>query len=449
MEIDDLKHELQVIQMHMQNVQADLQDMQEAMTPQMQMNMQTPNTWPPAQHFNGGANQMVPGFQPPPQFYPQGQFQAPQMFHVQVPHQPAFNGPPGYHAQQATPATPTKIPGQVDGASNVMNVSPQTPTPQPAAQQVSPYNQAAMFNTKPTQELLHSSFAFAESAIRSGAIAPFHKNLATDQKARELFNACVRHLCNKKEVTVLLGEDEGRFCLIAGVLNQYLVEEIYRKDTLSEFPCDATNDFIKAWNAEYDVVKSEMCGNLAFRQSLMTERIEAALEVQNTYGFWKWVQRYIDNITGILATMMAPAIPHRNFANFRMLLFKAVNEAVRLTIRLRTEPNSTEFHCQKIGISWNSRYMVHRNSELIGVELRDDKPDHNTRCGIAPLVKQRYFKEQNEDPTVVHRGEVLVCHRSANLRMMRNHTYVHPMENFAQKRIGDGTTGNPGSYQFR
>ena len=126
------------------------------------------------------------------------------------------------------------------------------------------------------------------------------------------------------------------------------------------------------------------------------------------------MQTYSNKLAFDVFNQIRIAFPPEFAAQLQNGLQKPVNEALRIAIRMHCEPTNIMIFYPRVGIGWASDFHVHRNPELQGQILSDDKSPWVVRCTMFPLIKIDYLKGDIE--TTVHKGEVILCERKRGLR---------------------------------
>ena len=289
---------------------------------------------------------------------------------------------------------------------------------------------------KTLREAISAVFVNAEAAVRRFQLLPITK--IKSSAARRLIELCQNFLVNRREAFGLLEDPNTRHLLITGVVNHEIVDKILKTGLMSEFQGGESRNFAEAWNEEFFAPTVERgLRNHEAKLELARRRSAYAVTIANAPGFWVWIQQnIIPTVTDRIANTVAPAVPRDAFPAFRMQLKKAVNDAVKLAIRLRADATRTYFQFPRLGTSWNAETMVSRNLELRNVMAQASNTDlpYHARCVVAPLVTQRYFEAAVEDPEILHKAEVLLVDRAyevhpimADLNLPPWHACAHPI----------------------
>ena len=156
--------------------------------------------------------------------------------------------------------------------------------------------------------------------------------------------------------------------------------------------------------------------NLQARHACAVTRATWARVVTRYPGFWKWTQSYTHEVTKLIFDFLSVAFPPHCREIFGYNLQRAVNESIRIAIRMRCEYTIYDFTFPKGGIPWDENVMIHRNPELLGQHLSNYKSPWVVRCAALPVVKEKFFGDGTSKSTVLHRAELIVADRKTNLR---------------------------------
>ena len=189
----------------------------------------------------------------------------------------------------------------------------------------------------------------------------------------------------------------------------------------------ATACFQQAWDEEHDTKLNDP-ENLKLRDATHEERSHWAQMIIQENGFWKWSKTWTIQTTHLILDNLKAAFPEHCHDELANHLHPAVDECMRAAIRMRTEPTCVEFSFPKMGLSWDSKTMVHRNPDLRGQVLPDEKSPYVIRYTMAPLVIEKYFGNDEPSREILHKAALLVCERNGRLRATRNH--FNPRSNF-------------------
>jgi len=331
----------------------------------------------------------------------------------------SFGTPSTNHTKFSPTANPFRMtPDPSDDVfGNGLAPTPGAPSP---GKHVGVWSPAAEFGKKPLPELLSSCFKKVEAALHSlpiNDIAPI-KGRRSSRGEHEIFKLAQEHLeCNKMAYIQFEDSDE-RYWLMLGMLSQEVVKHIFNDSVLGRYPSRHAAAFTRMWDVEQDLrsPKNPRCVDLVHRHKLNETRVALANTIVKTPGFWKWVQLFASEKTDEIVATFAPAFAQRHLKGLYSGLHKAVTEAIKIAIRMRQEPMIFEVFFPRHGIAWGAKFMVHRNKELVGQEITDDKPPYVVRCTALPLVKSKFFGDNTADPIVLHKAEVTVGDRKENLR---------------------------------
>ncbi|KAK3725467.1 hypothetical protein LTR37_000437 [Vermiconidia calcicola] len=284
------------------------------------------------------------------------------------------------------------------------------------------YLPAADFEKKSLPELLTSCFKKAEMALRGVELVDIISQPGRlPREQYSIVKLAQEHLHHQKMAYVLLQSVNERSWLMTGLLSHEIVRQVFNAPVLGDFPSTKSFHYTQQWDHEqaHRNIQHPDAGNLPKRFRLAQIRAQYAKDIVAMPGFWKWVQEHVAVKTKEILAVYAVTIPARFHHAVETKIQKAVDEAVRIAIRMRQEPEIYEFFFPSNGCGWNSTYHVHRNAELVGQELSDERTPYVVRCTGLPLVKSKYFGDGSADPTVLHKAEVMVGDRKANLRPTR------------------------------
>ncbi|KAK5166632.1 uncharacterized protein LTR77_008176 [Saxophila tyrrhenica] len=282
------------------------------------------------------------------------------------------------------------------------------------------WSPAAEFAKKPLPELLSSCFKKVEASLHALPIEPILPNHGHRLSGPEfeIWKLAQEHLQNNRMASIQMETHEERYWLMLGMLSQEVVKQIFNDSILGHFPGRHAQEFVQLWAEEQDLRRPQnpRCIDLMHRHKLAETRVDLANTIVKMPGFWKWVQTFAADKTDAIISIYAPAFQRNHLNTLHARLHKAVVEATKIAIRMRQEPMIFEIFFPRHGIGWGSKFMVHRNKELVGQEISDEKCPYVVRCTALPLVKYKWFGENTADPVVLHKAEGTVGDRKTNLR---------------------------------
>ena len=334
--------------------------------------------------------------------------------------------------QQARPVAPAQVLTPVQALGNLIphQKRPFQMTPNPAddvfaSQPTTPTRGPRQFNPadfekKQLPELLACCFSKVEAAVRKFPIRNPARDKEAPQKGQFIY-LLQGHLGNSKVAYDVLYNQDERHWAIIGMLSHSIVDYVFKDSVLGSFQSPYTAEFTKAWKEEEETSEFNhpKVDDLNHRRALAEQRAKCARTVVQFPGFWKWVQvatmNVTNNIIGSFTVAFAP--PYLN--PLAQELHKAVDEAMRIAIRMLQDPTIADFTFPPTGTPWNSMFHVHRNPELIGQVLTDDKSQYCVRVACMPVVKIKSFEDDTVGTKVVHRAEVVVGDRKTHLQSRR------------------------------
>ena len=80
---------------------------------------------------------------------------------------------------------------------------------------------------------------------------------------------------------------------------------------------------------------------------------------------------------------------------------------------------SGRYNFPPTGTPWHSDFHVHRNPELVGQKLSNDKSPYGVRIAIMPLIKSKSFANDTAIVKTIHKAEVIVGDREMHMRLAR------------------------------
>lgn len=290
------------------------------------------------------------------------------------------------------------------------------PTPSPGPRRFGPGD----YERKSLPELLASCFCKVESAIRRFPIF----NLARMNESfvrRQIIVLLQQHLGNQRLAYDVFHNKHERHWAMMAMVSHTLVDYVFKDHILGGFQGLAAECYIKAWTAEQEAARYNHAkvGDLVYRHKLAVERARCASAVVNQPGFWKWMQSLTAHNTNVIVGNLAIVFPPPCLGHVANELYKAVDEALRIAIRMLQDPTTLDISFPTTGTPWNSTFHVHRNPELIGQVLSDDRSPYCVRIACMPLIKSKSFENGKNEMTTLHRAEVIVGDRTTHLKAGR------------------------------
>lgn len=285
---------------------------------------------------------------------------------------------------------------------------------------------AADFEQKSLGELLSACFNKVETAIRKVPIAdvvPMDDSKPTHDQM-QVIRLLQEHLGTKKLAYELFKDTEGRYWAMIAIISHTIVDYIFQDQIVGNNNSFGGQTYIKAFNEEQATAQYDhpRVGDIKHRHKLAEQRASSARALIRMQGFWKWIQSTTYSLTQRIVRDFAVCFPAKCHYALTQELHKAVNEAVRIGVRMRQDPVYHDFNFPPTGTPWNSVFHVHRNQELMGQILGDDKSPYCVRIAMMPLIKSKSFAPNQEETvktTTIHKAEVIVGDRDVYLRQNR------------------------------
>lgn len=263
-------------------------------------------------------------------------------------------------------------------------------------------------------DALSSCFSKVEHAVRLIPIVQMTGHAHTPA-VRKIITMCQEHIEHRAEVYTMFGHPDEKYILITGVINSLLADHVFREGVITQFECVYQGAMNQTWDEEENCREVDIA-NVKMRSQLGKHRAEVANLVVQVNGFWQWVNDYTDTILDNLIPQIQAAFPKAYHTMLRQNLWRPVNEAIRIAARIRQDPRYFEYHFQRVGCTWDNRFMVARNPELAGQELSNVRSPYVTRCTVRPLIKVKDFDTQDGNGKVVYKSQVLISERKNTLR---------------------------------
>ena len=284
-------------------------------------------------------------------------------------------------------------------------------------------NQGALVYQKSLQELLSSCFNQVEYAVRNIPIldmVPKHRGSPTF-KQRQVIKKLQDHLDAKKPAYDLFRDLEGRYWAVIGLISNNLVDTIFTQQIIDNKMTFAGQTYIKAFEEERETAEYNhpKVNDLGHRNRLAEQRASSATALVRKQGFRKWLNSISHDMTRSIVQDLAVCFPGSVIYALTQELHKPVSEALRIAVRMRQEPNFIEYNFPPTGTPWNSKFHIHRNTDLMGQTLSDDKSPYCVQVAIMPLIKSKSFANNAVDSKIIHKAEVVVGDREELLRAVR------------------------------
>jgi hypothetical protein len=301
-------------------------------------------------------------------------------------------------------------------ADDVFGERTMTPTPNPMALVLADHPRSL-------QELLSACFNNVEAAIRNVPILNLlpRNNGRPTYKQMEIITLLQGHLDAKLLAFDLLRDDEGRIYAITALMCHTLVDTIFTEQIIGTNANFSGLAYLAALDEERKAAEHghPRIRDFPYRNTLAEQRASAARDLVRSPGFWKWLNSTTYNMTKNIVRDYAVCFPDRVTYSLTQELHKAVSEAVRITVRMRQEPNCIEYNFPPTGTPWHSDFHVHRNPELMGQKLTNDKSPYGVRIAIMPLIKSKSFANNTATVKTIHKAEVIVGDRETHMRLAR------------------------------
>ena len=275
----------------------------------------------------------------------------------------------------------------------------------------------ARFDQKDYHALAHALSVRVETFVRQYCIVPVSSRSA-DPKVQKIFELAVSHVDHKGQGVQLLENPQMRYAIVTGIVNRWLAERVWRHNLLSHHPNKPmVGTYLAAWEAE-ERAKADimLVNNAATREQLAHNRVRLANNVMTLPGFWRWTQELSGNLSEALLNEILPLIPPPHLQRARGDLFKIMNEAIKIAMRMRQEPRVYEVSFYRYGVRWDYAGMVQRNPELQGQACDESPPLWVIRVTMVPYIGEKSFDEGKYSLRTVQKGEVILCERSKHLR---------------------------------
>ena len=281
---------------------------------------------------------------------------------------------------------------------------------------------APTFEQKSLTELLSNCFNNVEAAIRKVPILDLvPKNNGRPTKHQfQVILMLQQHLGSKTIAYELLKDAQERYPAMIALISHTIVDWIFQDQIIGTKANFAGRVYLTAYEEEQKATNYNhpRIRDLKYRHGLSEQRAAAASDLVGAKGFWKWLNSTTYSQTVKIVREFAVCFPDSFHYSLTQDLHRAVSEAVRLAVRMRTEPTLIEYSFPPTGTPWASPYHVHRNPELNGQTLSDNRSPYCVKVAITPLIKAKSFANNMVDLKTVHKAEVIVGDRAILLPQM-------------------------------
>ncbi|KAK3113898.1 hypothetical protein LTR53_008345 [Teratosphaeriaceae sp. CCFEE 6253] len=321
----------------------------------------------------------------------------------------------GLHASNAVAMLPPS-PHVTPGSGDINNPDPRDDVfgvPYPTAPIARPL--AAEFEQKPYQELLHSTFVKSEQCVRDFITLPVHTK-SRDQRIRRLVQLSAEHIDSMPQACIMLETGKFRTSVLIGVLNRQILTELLVHPIFDLFPHPSAISYKAAWDREIEFASViEGANNWPMRHKLAEIRAGFAQQIAASTGFQKWILDESPKIAAAMLVDFLPLIRPDALEGAETALHRAVLEAFRIAARMRQEPRVVEHSIYRYGCRWDPERMVSRE-EAVAQRAALSPQQWVVRGTVAPMLLTKGLRGGEMRTEVVHKGEVLLCDRKANLR---------------------------------
>ena len=273
---------------------------------------------------------------------------------------------------------------------------------------------------KSLTELLSWCFNSVEVAIRKVPVldlVPRNDGRPTrDQNI--IIEMLQKHLLAKKAAYELLKDEEARYPAIIALISHSIVDYIFKDQIIGTTANFSGRTYLAAYEEEKKAAdyNHPRVGDSKYRHALAEQRAAAASALARTPGFHKWLHSTTYGTAEKIVREFAICFPAGNHYGLMQDLHKAVDDAFRIAVRMLQEPDFIEYSFPPTGTPWASDYHIHRNPELNGLTLSDQRSPYCVRIAIMPLIKSKSFANNMVDLKTIHKAEVLVGDRDVCLR---------------------------------
>jgi len=226
------------------------------------------------------------------------------------------------------------------------------------------------------------------------------------------------HIDHRGMAITMLEDKQMRTHLMVGIVNRWVTENIYDHPLLSHYANQQlVSQFLAVFDEEARMQGSPMTANqYAKRKQLAEDRARFALCIIQLPGFWQWAQELAHDLTDTLIREIMPLIAPAKLTQARAELYKHINEAVKLALRMRQEPKFFVTSFYRYGSRWDHKGMVQKNEEMRGLACDEAPPIWVLRVTMAPYFCEKSFTATSFSVRVLQKGEVTLCDRKTHLR---------------------------------
>lgn len=305
---------------------------------------------------------------------------------------------------------------QPDSADDIFTASPNISMPPP---QIANMYLARSIHQVNYTDHLSACFGEIEFAVRNipGITDILFRSKNGDTGAQAFISTAQRYLINGKEAFVILEEPAETYLLVTGIVNRLLSDKVFISGIITEFPCMYQQEYLRRYNADCEAQTNEHGDDYSMRHFFAMQRAELAYTITQMHGFGYFVEYYVARVVDEICQEMHIIIPQFYMLAFKVNIKRPVTEAIRIAINMLSDPRYFEIWFPRTGCNWDNNYMTHRNPELVGQVLGNDKSPYAVRCTARPIVKVTNYASEEPVPEVIHRAEVLVSDQKNKYRV--------------------------------
>lgn len=292
-------------------------------------------------------------------------------------------------------------------------------TPNHGRPYMTPAPPKAQFGQMDMRTLLTRLFCMIESTIRRACTLNF-ATLArhNDRRVQKLVDDCAYLIGQYKPASDLLDDPSRRYFILTGLTNQFLVENVFNRPLLNEFPSDLSKAYVELWAKHLNIRSDQPSGtNWPLRKSLLDRLCVVAEAIVQKKDFWYWMAKQIDRVTNEICILLAVTLPHVADKGgvidpkSRKEIRDVVDNVFKVVIRMRREKNMYDFGMSKFGNFWYPGSTVRRNPELVGSSIQNPKA-FMIHLTISPEVHIRSVSETGMKAEQLHKPEHLLTKRA-------------------------------------
>ena len=318
--------------------------------------------------------------------------------------------PPNVQHPSRVPTTPVNVMPNIE--DDVFGKDTPTPTSKfPSS--------PAEFERKPYQDVLNCAFSKVEYIVRQVRL----HNLRTSfppPDVRRIIDAANTIINNYSHTIELLQKPGEKTSLIISIINYGIVERIFKQPVLTKYGSELNRQYLAAIQAEDNAITSEVTRqDYAHRLQLALNRATVVNRIIIQAGFWKWVRKYSNDVAREIVNKVRGALHADDVPAVNREVGRAVNDALRIAVRMSREPTQYLFSFIPCGIGYEGKTMVHRNEGLMGETVPSVRTPWSTSICLFPLVRSNDWSDSNKLPEIVHKAEVTLVPRRLNLRTIR------------------------------